>query len=53
MDDARPGSGIHQQLCVMVDWANVALNALWIAYLHHPAAFSYHRWLFAGEPPAG
>ncbi len=33
----------------MIDWVNVALNALWIAGLALTlAAFSYHHWL-AGE----
>ena len=33
----------------MIDWVNVALNALWIFGLAIiVAAFSYHRWL-AGE----
>ena len=33
----------------MIDWVNIALNALWILGLSTIlAAFSYHRWL-AGE----
>ena len=34
---------------MMIDWVNVALNALWILGLSIIlAAFSYHQWL-AGE----